>query len=79
MGRLITRRMFYQLGVPRRGPGARAVRRAGPDIQARCCWVAEDCKYGEGMAIGLDAMKRDVGETKAGLNGAVFVGNTKAH
>lgn len=78
MGRLIERRMPYQKGIPRRG--ARWTREVSP----RGGWTYKapivllvgrwTASMGEGMAIGLDAMRRAsvVGTRMAGLNGAVF-------
>lgn len=78
MGRLIERRMAYQRGVPRHGAGwTREVAPRGgwtyraPVVVLVGRWTAS---MGEGMAIGLDAMRRAtiVGTRMAGLNGAVF-------
>jgi C-terminal processing protease CtpA/Prc len=78
MGRLIERRMPYQRGVPMRGASwTREVSPRGgwtynaPVVVLVGRWTAS---MGEGMAIGLDAMKRAtiVGTRMAGLNGAVF-------
>jgi carboxyl-terminal processing protease len=78
MGRLIGRRMPYQKGTPVRGDGwTREVSPRGgwtykaPVVVLVGRWTAS---MGEGMAIGLDAMKRAtvVGSRMAGLNGAVF-------
>jgi C-terminal processing protease CtpA/Prc len=78
MGRLIERRMPYQRGVPMHGASwTREVfprgswRYKAPVVVLVGRWTAS---MGEGMAIGLDAMKRAtiVGTRMAGLNGAVF-------
>ncbi|MEA2205139.1 MAG: hypothetical protein QOE77_1915 [Blastocatellia bacterium] len=78
LGRLIRRPMSYQRGVPRHGAAwTRRVPPRGPWTYAAPVvvlvgrWTAS---MGEGMAIGLDAMKRGtiVGTRMAGLNGAVF-------
>jgi C-terminal processing protease CtpA/Prc len=78
LGRLIRRSMAYQRGVPRHGAAwTRKVSPRGPWTYAAPVvvlvgrWTAS---MGEGMAIGLDAMKRAtiVGTRMAGLNGAVF-------
>ena len=78
MGRLIERRMPYQKGAPRRGPGwTREVPPRGPwtykapVVALVGRWTAS---MGEGVAIGLDGMGRAtvVGTLMAGLNGAVF-------
>jgi C-terminal processing protease CtpA/Prc len=78
MGRLIERRMPYQKGAPRHGESwTREVSPRGnwtykaPVVLLAGRWTAS---MGEGMAIGLDAMKRAtvVGTRMAGLNGAVF-------
>lgn len=78
MGRLIERRMPYQKGIPMRGERwTREVSPRGgwaykaPIVLLVGRWTAS---MGEGMAIGLDAMKRVtvVGTRMAGLNGAVF-------
>jgi C-terminal processing protease CtpA/Prc len=78
MGRLIERRIPYQRGVPMRGASwTREVSPRGgwtykaPVVVLVGRWTAS---MGEGMAIGLDAMKRAtiVGTGMAGLNGAVF-------
>ena len=78
MGRLIERRMLYQKGVPMHGASwTREVSPRGgwtykaPVVVLVGRWTAS---MGEGMAIGLDAMKRAtiVGTRMAGLNGAVF-------
>jgi C-terminal processing protease CtpA/Prc len=78
MGRLIERRMPYQRGVPMHGESwTREVSPRGswtykePVVVLVGRWTAS---MGEGMAIGLDAMKRAtiVGTRMAGLNGAVF-------
>lgn len=78
MGRLIQRRMPYQKGTPIRGEGwTREVSPSGnwtykaPVAVLVGRWTAS---MGEGIAIGLDAMRRAtvVGTRMAGLNGAVF-------
>lgn len=78
MGRFIERRMPYQKGAPVRGEGwTREVSPAGgwtykaPVVVLVGRWTAS---MGEGIAIGLDAMRRAtvVGTRMAGLNGAVF-------
>ena len=78
MGRLVERRMPYQKGAPRRGEGwTREVSPRGPwtyrapAVALVGRWTAS---MGEGIAIGLDGMKRAtvVGTRMAGLNGAVF-------
>ncbi len=78
MGRLIERRMPYQKGAPVRGEGwTREVSPRGdwtykaPLVVLVGRWTAS---MGEGIAIGLDGMKRAtvVGTRMAGLNGAVF-------
>jgi carboxyl-terminal processing protease len=78
MGRLIERRLPYQKGAPVRGePWTREVSPRGvwtykaPVVLLVGRWTAS---MGEGIAIGLDAMKRAtvVGTRMAGLNGAVF-------
>jgi carboxyl-terminal processing protease len=78
MGRFIERRMPYQRGVPMRGASwTREVsprgdwRYSAPLVLLVGRWTAS---MGEGIAIGLDAMKRAtiVGTRMAGLNGAVF-------
>jgi carboxyl-terminal processing protease len=78
MGRLIERRMPYQKGTPIRGASwTREVSPTGgwtykaPLVVLVGRWTAS---MGEGIAIGLDAMKRAtiVGTRMAGLNGAVF-------
>ncbi len=78
MGRLIGRRMAYQKGAPVRGEGwTREVSPRGawtyraPVVLLVGRWTAS---MGEGIAIGLDGMKRAtvVGTRMAGLNGAVF-------
>jgi carboxyl-terminal processing protease len=78
MGRFIERRMPYQKGAPMRGePWTREVSPVGgwtyraPLVVLVNRWTAS---MGEGMAIGLDAMRRGVvvGTQMAGLNGAVF-------
>jgi carboxyl-terminal processing protease len=78
MGRLIERRMPYQKGTPMRGESwAREVSPRGdwtykaPVVALVGRWTAS---MGEGVAIGLDAMRRAtvVGTRMAGLNGAVF-------
>ena len=78
MGRLISRRMPYQKGAPVRGDGwTREVSPRGPwtykapVVALVGRWTAS---MGEGIAIGLDGMKRAtvVGTRMAGLNGAVF-------
>lgn len=78
MGRLLRRRMPYQRGRPVRAEGwTREVSPRGPWAYGAPVvvlvgrWTAS---MGEGMAIGLDAMRRAtvVGTRMAGLNGAVF-------
>jgi C-terminal processing protease CtpA/Prc len=78
MGRLIARRMPYQKGALVRGDvWTREVSPRGdwtykaPVVVLVGRWTAS---MGEGMAIGLDGMKRAtvVGTRMAGLNGAVF-------
>jgi C-terminal processing protease CtpA/Prc len=78
MGRLIERRMPYQKGAPMHGESwTREVLPRGdwtykaPIVVLVGRWTAS---MGEGMAIGLDAMRRAkvVGTRMAGLNGAVF-------
>jgi carboxyl-terminal processing protease len=78
LGRLIRRPMSYQRGVPRHGAAwTRKVSPRGswtyaaPVVVLVGRWTAS---MGEGMAIGMDAMKRGtiVGTRMAGLNGAVF-------
>jgi carboxyl-terminal processing protease len=78
MGRLIERRMAYQKGAPVRGEGwTREVSPRGdwtyraPIVVLVGRWTAS---MGEGIAIGLDGMRRAtvVGTRMAGLNGAVF-------
>lgn len=78
MGRLIERRMPYQKGVPVHGESwTREVSNRGgwtykaPVVVLVGRWTAS---MGEGIAIGLDAMRRAtiVGTRMAGLNGAVF-------
>ena len=78
IGRLIERRMSYQRGVPMHGAGwTREVSPSGgwtykaPVVVLVGRWTGS---MGEGMAIGLDAMKRAtiVGTRMAGLNGAIF-------
>ena len=78
MGRLIGRRMPYQKGIPRQGASwTREVSPRGvwtykaPIVVLVGRWTAS---MGEGIAIGLDGMKRAtiVGTRMAGLNGAVF-------
>jgi C-terminal processing protease CtpA/Prc len=78
MGRLIERPMPYQRGVPVRGEEwTREVSPAGvwtykaPVVVLVGRWTAS---MGEGIAIGLDGMKRAtiIGTRMAGLNGAVF-------
>jgi len=78
MGRLIERRMPYQRGVPVHGDRwTREVAPRGgwtykaPVVVLVGRWTAS---MGEGIAIGLDAMRRAtiVGTRMAGLNGAVF-------
>ncbi len=78
MGRLIERQMLYQKGAPVQGENwTREVSPRGgwtykaPIVVLVGRWTAS---MGEGMAIGLDAMKRAtiVGTRMAGLNGAVF-------
>ncbi|HZH30029.1 MAG TPA: S41 family peptidase [Pyrinomonadaceae bacterium] len=78
MGRLIERRMPYQKGVPVRGE------RWTREVSPRGVWTYKapvallvgrwTASMGEGVAIGLDAMRRAtvVGTRMAGLNGAVF-------
>lgn len=78
MGRLIDRRLPYQRGVTVRGDGwTREVSPRGdwiykaPVVVLVGRWTAS---MGEGIAIGLDGMRRAavVGTRMAGLNGAVF-------
>lgn len=78
MGRLVERRMPYQRGAPVRGGGwTREVSPRGdwtyeaPVVVLVGRWTAS---MGEGIAIGLDGMRRAtvVGTRMAGLNGAVF-------
>jgi len=78
MGRFVTVRMPYQRGRPVRGKAwTREVSPRGPWVYAGPLvvlvgrWTAS---MGEGMAIGLDGMRRAVvvGTRMAGLNGAVF-------
>ena len=77
MGRLIGRRMPYQKGAPVRGEGwtrevsPRGWRYGAPVVVLVGRWTAS---MGEGIAIGLDGMRRAtvVGTRMAGLNGAVF-------
>jgi carboxyl-terminal processing protease len=78
MGRLIERRRPYQRGVPVRGERwtREVAPRGGWTYKAPVAllvgrWTAS---MGEGIAIGLDAMRRAtvVGTRMAGLNGAVF-------
>jgi carboxyl-terminal processing protease len=78
MGRLIERRMAYQKGAPMHPEGwTREVSPRGgwtykaPIVVLVGRWTAS---MGEGVAIGLDAMRRAtvVGTPMAGLNGAVF-------
>ena len=78
MGRFVTIRMPYQRGRPVRGEAwTREVAPRGPWVYAGPLvvlvgrWTAS---MGEGMAIGLDGMRRAVvvGTRMAGLNGAVF-------
>jgi carboxyl-terminal processing protease len=78
MGRLIERRMPYQKGAPVRGDEwTREVSPRGdwtytaPLVVLVGRWTAS---MGEGIAIGLDGMRRAtvVGTRMAGLNGAVF-------
>lgn len=78
MGRLIERRMPYQKGAPVHGESwIREVSPRGdwtykaPVVVLVGRWTAS---MGEGMSIGLDAMRRAtvVGTRMAGLNGAVF-------
>jgi len=78
MGRLIEHRMPYQKGVPVRGDEwTREVSPRGgwtytaPLVVLVGRWTAS---MGEGIAIGLDGMRRAtvVGTRMAGLNGAVF-------
>jgi carboxyl-terminal processing protease len=78
MGRLIKARMPYQKGSPRHGESwIKEVSPRGdwtyqaPIVVLVGRWTAS---MGEGIAIGLDAMKRAtiVGSRMAGLNGAVF-------
>jgi C-terminal processing protease CtpA/Prc len=78
MGRLIERRMPYQKGTPVRGESwTREVTPRGdwtykaPIVVLVGRWTAS---MGEGVAIGLDAMRRAtiVGTRMAGLRGAVF-------
>jgi carboxyl-terminal processing protease len=78
MGRLIERRMPYQRGVPVRGE------RWTREVAPRGVWTYKapvavlvgrwTASMGEGVAIGLDAMRRAtvIGTRMAGLNGAVF-------
>jgi len=78
MGRLIERRMPYQKGAPARGSSwTREVfprgswTYQGPIVVLVGRWTGS---MGEGIAIGLDGMRRAVvvGTRMAGLNGAVF-------
>lgn len=78
MGRLVERRMAYQKGAPVRGElWTREVAPRGPWTYTAPAvvlvgrWTAS---MGEGIAIGLDGMKRAtvIGTRMAGLNGAVF-------
>lgn len=78
MGRLIGRRMPYQKGTPMHGESwirevaPRGVwTYKGPIVVLVGRWTAS---MGEGIAIGLDGMRRGavVGTRMAGLNGAVF-------
>jgi C-terminal processing protease CtpA/Prc len=78
MGRLISRRLPYQKGYPLHGESwTREVSPrgdwtyTGPVVVLVGRWTAS---MGEGIAIGLDGMKRAtiVGTQMAGLNGAVF-------
>lgn len=78
MGRLIERRLPYQRGAPVRGDSwTREVSPRGewayksPVVVLVGRWTAS---MGEGVAIGLDGMRRAtvVGTRMAGLNGAVF-------
>jgi carboxyl-terminal processing protease len=77
MGRLIERRMPYQKGTPRnraswtREASPRGWTYKAPIVVLVGRWTAS---MGEGMAIGLDGMRRAtaVGTRMAGLNGAVF-------
>jgi carboxyl-terminal processing protease len=78
MGRLIPRSMAYQKGAPMHGKGwTREVSPRGawtykaPVVVLVGRWTAS---MGEGIANGLDGMKRAtvVGTRMAGLNGAVF-------
>ena len=78
MGRLVERRMPYQKGVPVRGESwTREVSPVGnwtykgPIVVLVGRWTGS---MGEGIAIGLDGMRRAtvVGTRMAGLNGAVF-------
>lgn len=78
MGRLIDRQMPYQRGTPMHGESwTREVSPRGswtykaPIVVLVGRWTAS---MGEGIAIGLDGMKRAtiVGTPMAGLNGAVF-------
>ena len=78
MGRLISRPRPYQRGAPVRG------RRWTREVSPRGAWTYEapvvvlvgrwTASMGEGIAIGLDGMRRAtiVGTRMAGLNGAVF-------
>jgi C-terminal processing protease CtpA/Prc len=78
MGRFVLKKLAYQKGIPRRGePWTAEVEPRGPWTYTRPVvvlvgrWTAS---MGEGIAIGLDGMKRAtiVGTPMAGLNGAVF-------
>lgn len=77
MGRLIERQMPYQKGTPMHGESwTREVSPGGWTYKAPIVvlvgrWTAS---MGEGIAIGLDGMRRAtvVGTRMAGLNGAVF-------
>jgi C-terminal processing protease CtpA/Prc len=78
MGRLVERRLPYQRGAPARGE------RWTREVQPRGDWTYKSpvvvlvgrwtASMGEGIAIGLDGMRRAtvVGTRMAGLNGAVF-------
>lgn len=83
LGRLIAKRSAYQRGKPRSGKSwTREVsprgpwRYSAPLVVLVGRWTAS---MGEGMAIGLDGMKRAtvVGTPMAGLQGAVFTGQLK--
>jgi carboxyl-terminal processing protease len=83
LGRFIAKRAAYQRGKPRNGkPWTREVSPRGPwrypapMVALVSRWTGS---MGEGMAIGLDGMKRAtvVGTPMAGLVGAVFTSQLK--